>query len=73
MLFLDESVYAWRARDELAVAAYWTGHHREAFAAGEHLLSGRALPDVERARVKKNMTLSRERISGDAGKRRFDR
>jgi len=61
-LFLDDSVYAWRARDELAVAAYWTGHHREALTAGEQLLSGRALPDGERERVKKNLEFSRAKV-----------
>ena len=62
ILFIDDSVYAWRALDELAVAAYWTGHHREALAAGQRLLSGGALPESERARVQKNMAFSREKL-----------
>src|SRR6202041_2018024 len=33
ILFVDDAVYAWRSLDELAVAAYWIGHHKEAMAA----------------------------------------
>jgi hypothetical protein len=66
ILFLDESVYAWRAKDELAVSGYWAGRHEEAVAAGERLLSEGALPASERARVEKNLALSRERLASQA-------
>ena len=62
-LFIDESMYAWRALDELAVSAYWTGHHREALSTGQRLLSGGALPASEKARVQKNMGLSRDELA----------
>jgi glycosyltransferase involved in cell wall biosynthesis len=67
ILFLDASVYAWRALDEWAVAAYWTDRHEEAIRANERLLAGNALPEGERARVKKNMQFSLERLGRAAG------
>ena len=54
ILFLDESVYAWRAIDELGVAAYYVGRHEEALAAADLLLGGGRLPETELARVTEN-------------------
>ncbi len=62
ILFIDESVYAWRAKDEYAVAAYWVGRYPEALAANEALLTGSALPPGERARVEKNIGFCREKL-----------
>jgi tetratricopeptide (TPR) repeat protein len=67
ILFIDDAVYAWRAKDEYAVAAYWTGRHREALAVNEELLAGIALPRAERARVEKNATCCREKIREASG------
>jgi glycosyltransferase involved in cell wall biosynthesis len=67
ILFVDDSVYAWRALDEHAIAAYWAGHYKEGVASNQKLLSGRALPEKERARVQKNMAFCREKLG--AGKR----
>jgi hypothetical protein len=66
ILFVDDSVYAWRALDEAAVAAYWTGRYREAMDANARLLPGTALPAAERARVQENMVFCREKV-GTAG------
>jgi tetratricopeptide (TPR) repeat protein len=54
ILFLDESVYAWRALDEYGVSSYWVGKHRESLAAADRLLSEGKLPAHERARVEAN-------------------
>jgi len=54
ILFLDESVYAWRLLDEYAVSAYWVGKFKESLHVNERLLSEGNLPDSERARVEKN-------------------
>lgn len=64
LLFIDDAVYAWRALDELAVAAYWTDHHHEALSAGERLLSSGKLPATEEARVRNNMAFSRAKLAG---------
>ncbi len=72
ILFVDDSVYAWRALDEAAVAAYWAGRYREAMDANALLLAGTALPAAERPRVQENMAFCREKlgVAGAAGDRR---
>ena len=68
VLFVDDSVYAWRALDEYAIAAFWTGHYKEGITANQRLLSGAALPEKERERVQKNMAFCREKVgAGGAG------
>ena len=72
ILFVDASVYAWRALDELAVSAYWAGRYREAMEANGRLLSVSALPAGERERVQKNLAFCREKVGpgASAAKRR---
>ncbi|MBK6698155.1 MAG: glycosyltransferase family 2 protein [Myxococcales bacterium] len=65
-LFLDESVYAWRALDELAVAAFYEGCHDVAAALGRRLLTEGRLPPEERARVSKNYELLPEAVRAAA-------
>ncbi|MGI5328775.1 glycosyltransferase [Actinomadura nitritigenes] len=55
ILFLDDSVYTWRALDEFGIAAYHAGLYSEGLAVNKRLLSSRALPQSERARIKKNL------------------
>jgi hypothetical protein len=62
ILFIDDSVYAWRAKDEYAVAAYWVGRYGEALTVNEGLLAGGKLPPAERARVENNVAFCRERL-----------
>jgi glycosyltransferase involved in cell wall biosynthesis len=54
LLFLDESVYSWRALDELSVAAYYVGAHEDGRLALERLLSEERVPTSERERLLKN-------------------
>lgn len=57
VLFVDATVYAWRAQDELSVACYWMGESdRAAQLAGDLLASGR-LPASELERVRRNLDL----------------
>jgi len=53
-LFVGGDVYAWRARDEQAICAYWIGKHMESFALCRLLLAGPDLPEAERERVAEN-------------------
>jgi glycosyltransferase involved in cell wall biosynthesis len=53
-LFLDDSVYDWRAKDEYATSLYWVGKPKEALNLIDDLLADRHLPLSERARVKAN-------------------
>ncbi|MEB3072029.1 glycosyltransferase family protein [[Mycobacterium] vasticus] len=47
-------VYTWRALDEQAVCASWTGRHAEAFTLGRRLLARTDLPDSDRQRIAAN-------------------
>jgi len=63
ILFVDDSVYEWRALDEYAVAASWAGKHDEAIQACIRTLS-RCLPEGERKRVEGNLAFCREQAAG---------
>lgn len=54
-LFVDPSVYRWRALDERAVAAFQLGSLEEAREIFRRLLDGGQLPEMERARVRQNL------------------
>jgi tetratricopeptide (TPR) repeat protein len=70
ILFLDHTVYDWRALDELAVSAFYVGHAREALAAADRLLSEGKLPANERARVEANREFSKNALGDDARRER---
>lgn len=53
-LFVDASVYKWRALDELAVSAYYVGDLAQGRAALAKLLADGAFPASERARIEAN-------------------
>ena len=53
-LFLDESTYAWRPWDEIAIAAWYVGAHAEGRRAAERLLAEQRFPPSERARIDAN-------------------
>jgi tetratricopeptide (TPR) repeat protein len=56
ILFLDDSVYAWRALDELSVSAYYAGALEEGREALKRLLEERRYPEEERSRIEGNRT-----------------
>ncbi len=53
-LFVGADVYAWRARDEQAICAFWIGKPMESFALCRLALANPDLPDDERERVAEN-------------------
>ncbi|WP_436697615.1 glycosyltransferase [Nocardioides sp. BYT-33-1] len=59
-LFVDTETYAWRAWDEVAVSAYWTGRYDEGLAAARRALAAR--PDDERLRA--NVTWCEQGLAG---------
>lgn len=61
-LFIDDSVYRWRALDELSIAAYWAGEYEESLQAARSLLAGDALPSEHRPRVEKNRRFAEEKL-----------
>lgn len=54
-LFVDVGCYTWRARDELALATFYTGRVNEARQLWQALLHGSELPLTERARITANL------------------
>jgi hypothetical protein len=64
LLWVDESVYTWRSKDEYAVASYWAGHYAECLRACRELLAGTELPAEQRERVKANMDLAQTQLTG---------
>ncbi|AUN95329.1 tetratricopeptide repeat-containing glycosyltransferase [Pseudazoarcus pumilus] len=54
ILFVDDDVYAWKADDEAAIAAYWTGDPVRSFGLCQRLLDGDRLPEAQRTRVEAN-------------------
>jgi hypothetical protein len=59
-LFVDPEVYRWRALDELAICAYWTGRRKEAIEAGKRLIATPGIPASDMKRIKSNLQLSKE-------------
>lgn len=53
-LFVDDSVYAWRALDELVVSAYYMGAIDQGRYALRRLIADRQFPEGERARIVAN-------------------
>lgn len=64
-LFVENAVYVYRARDELAIAAYYLGCYREAFEVNADLLTNAELPDQERQRIEANRDFSVAHIKDD--------
>ncbi|MBJ6611964.1 MAG: glycosyltransferase [Candidatus Thiothrix moscowensis] len=62
ILFVYHEVYSWRAKDELAIAAYWTGRYRECLELCDHLLSNPALPETERPRITDNLRYAQDKL-----------
>jgi hypothetical protein len=69
ILFVDDSVYEWRAIDELAVATYYTGKFEESAALNRRLLSEGKLPASERPRIQENLAFC-EKHFGTSDRRR---
>ncbi|MBN7795538.1 tetratricopeptide repeat-containing glycosyltransferase [Parahaliea mediterranea] len=55
-LFVDATVYRWRASDELALAAFYSGRAERAGRLWRQLLDSGELPASERDRVRQNLT-----------------
>ena len=62
ILFLDDSVYDWRALDEYAISAYWVGNFEEGLKANDRLLEEGKLPTSEQERVEANKSFCVEQL-----------
>ena len=54
-LFVDQPAHGWSAKDELALAAFYTGRHEQASSLWQALLQDPDFPAAERARIGKNL------------------
>ena len=61
LLFIDEGVWAWRLKDERAIAAYWLGRYEEARRLNQELLGEGRLPDDQVDRVRANLKFAEDR------------
>ena len=55
VLFINKSMYEWRALDEYAVAASWTNHMPDAIRVFDSILLCPSLPDADRSRIESNL------------------
>lgn len=62
LLFVSGGVYQWQARDELAIAAYWTGRYQQCADLCDQLLSNPALPDEQRPRIQANLKYAHDKL-----------
>ncbi|MFT3924370.1 MAG: tetratricopeptide repeat protein [Myxococcales bacterium] len=62
LLFVDDSVYEWRALDEFGIAAYWVGEYQKSLDAAIKLLNGAALPADQRERVEQNRRFAESKL-----------
>ncbi len=58
LMVVDHHVYDYGARDELAIAAFYTGRYQQSFDLCATLLADSALPDAERSRIEGNRDFS---------------
>ncbi|SEE50524.1 glycosyltransferase [Bradyrhizobium erythrophlei] len=68
-LFVENWIYQYGLRDELAINAYWSDHYKESLAACQQLLSNPQLPAGDRARIEANEQFAKEKLAARAGKK----
>lgn len=62
-LFVDDSVYEWRALDELSIAAYWVGEYEESLQTAQALLKNEATPADQRGRIEQNLRFAEKKLA----------
>jgi hypothetical protein len=67
ILFLDDTVYDWRALDEYCISSYWVGNPKEGLKAADRLLKEGKLPRSERTRVEANRAFCLKKLASAAG------
>lgn len=60
--YVEPEWQQWRCLDEYAVAAYWVGNYARSREACEALLSGKALPSIQRERVTANLNFALSKL-----------
>ena len=63
-LFINYDVYSWKAKDELAVAAYWVENYQLSYDLCLELLTNSSITDIEtKQRIQKNLDFAKEKIN----------
>ena len=62
ILFVDHSVYEWKAKDELAVSAYWVKNYHICYALCVELLENPTIPEQDKQRIQKNLAFAKEHL-----------
>ena len=62
ILFVDHSVYEWKAKDELAVSAYWVGNYQLCHDLCIELLFNPAVPEQNKKRFLDNLMLAKKHL-----------
>ena len=63
-LFINYDIYSWKAKDELAVAAYWVENYQLSYDLCLELLANSSITDIEtKQRIQKNLDFAKEKIN----------
>ena len=62
ILFVDQSVYEWKAKDELAVSAYWVGNYQLCHDLCVELLFNPAVSEQNKKRFLDNLMLAKKHL-----------
>ncbi|MFQ7554025.1 MAG: glycosyltransferase [Haemophilus parainfluenzae] len=62
ILFVDHSVYEWKAKDELAVSAYWVENYQLCHDLCIELLANPTIPESDKQRLAKNLKFAQEHL-----------
>ena len=63
LLFVHKSIHEYRFMDDLAIAAYWSGHYEISKILGEKILQDKFYPPEQEERLKKNLKYSLDKLS----------
>jgi len=66
--FLDESIYDWKIKDELSVAAYYVNQYETSYNLCDFLLKSNFLPEQHTERVKNNRRFAIRYVNNNAQK-----
>lgn len=62
ILFVDNSIYDWKAKDELAVSAYWVENYQLCHDLCIELLANPSVPLQEKQRLQENLKFAKEHL-----------
>ena len=56
-LFVNYPIYEWKAKDELAVSAYWVKNYHICYALCVELLENPTIPEQDKQRIQKKSSI----------------